>query len=310
MTRQMGRRELLKSALAATAATGLSGVASDWIRETRAAEAAMPTRRLGKTGHDVSIFSLGGVGTVAQDGERDAAVEIVNHALDLGVNYIDTAADYGGGTSESHIGEVMKERRDEVFLATKSHVYDYDGVMRMCEESLERLQTDYLDLYQHHRVQDLERLDRIAQPDGALRAFEQLRDEGVVRHLGITSHTPHIMTEALERHDYDCVLITINPAHMVYGTPYDAEDLTAFLAKAAEKDVGVIAMKVLNSGNILERGLNVEQALRYALSREPVSTACVGITELPQLDENVEVARNFEPLSEEELEELEQLAQD
>ncbi|MFP4191446.1 MAG: aldo/keto reductase [Candidatus Hydrogenedentota bacterium] len=310
MTRQIGRRELLKSALAATAAAGLGGLASDWVRGARAAEATMPTRRLGKTGHDVSIFSLGGVGTLSQDGEGDAGVEIVNHALDLGVNYIDTAADYGSGLSESRIGEVMKERRDEVFLATKSHVYDYDGVMRMCEESLERLQTDHLDLYQHHRVQDLERLDRIAQPDGALRAFEQLRDEGVVRHLGITSHTPHIMTEAIDRHDYDCVLITINPAHMVYGTPYDADDLTAFLAKAAEKDVGVIAMKVLNSGNILERGVSVEQALRYALSREPVSTACVGITELPQLDENVEVARSFEPLSAEELAELEELAQD
>lgn len=310
MTRQIGRRKLLKSALAAAAAMGLGGLATDWGQKVRASEAAMPTRRLGKTGHDVSIFSLGGVSTLARDGERDAAVEIVNHALDLGVNYIDTAADYGGGVSESHIGEVMKERRDEVFLATKSHVYDYDGVMRMCEESLERLQTDYLDLYQHHRVQDLERLDRIAQPDGALRAFEQLRDEGVVRHLGITSHTPHIMTEALERHDFDCVLITINAAHMVYGTPYNSEDLTAFLAKAAEKDVGVIAMKVMNNGNVLERGLSSEQALRYALSREAVSTACVGISELWQLDENVEVVRNFEQLSPEELEELEQLAQD
>lgn len=310
MTRQMGRRELLKSALAATAATGLGGVASDWVRDARAAEAAMPTRRLGKTGHDVSMFSLGGVAALVRDGERDNALQIINRALDLGVNYIDTAADYGGGESESRIGEVMKERRDEVFLATKSHVYDYDGVMRMCEESLERLQTDYLDLYQHHRVQDLERLDRIAQPDGALRAFEQLRDEGVVRHLGITSHTPHIMTEALERHDYDCVLITVNPAHMVYGTPYDAEDLTAFLAKAAEIDVGVIAMKVMNNGDVLDRGLSSEQALHYALSREPVSTACVGITELWQLDENIEVARNFEQLSQDELEQLEQLAQD
>ena len=309
MDRQIGRRALLKSALAATAASGLGRYAVGEMRDAFASENAMPTRRLGKTGHEVSMFSLGGVSTMSREGERDAALEIINHALDLGVNYIDTAADYGAGVSESHLGEVMKDRRDEVFLATKAHVYDYDGVMRMCEESLERLQTDYLDLYQHHRVQNIELLDRIAQPDGALPAFERLREEGVARHIGITSHTPHVMTEALARHDFECVLITINPAHMVYGTPYNADDLTTFLATAAEKDVGVIAMKVVNNGDILERGLTAEEAIHYALSRQAVSTACLGITEANQLDENVAAAHTFQQLSEEELEELEQRVQ-
>ncbi len=310
MDRQIGRRALLKSALAATAASGLGRYAVGGMRDAFASENAMPTRRLGKTEHEVSTFSLGGVSTMSREGERDAALEIINHALDLGVNYIDTAADYGAGVSETHLGEVMKDRRDEVFLATKAHVYDYDGVMRMCEESLERLQTDYVDLYQHHRVQDIELLDRIAQPDGALPAFERLRDEGVVRHIGITSHTPHVMTEALERHDFECVLITINPAHMVYGTPYNADDLTTFLATAAEKDVGVIAMKVVNNGDILARGLTAEEAIHYALSRQAVSTACLGITEVNQLDENVAAAHTFQQLSEGELEELEQRVQD
>ncbi len=309
MDRQIGRRALLKSALAATAASGLGRYAVGGMRDAFASENAMPTRRLGKTEYEVSTFSLGGVSTMSREGERDAALEIINHALDLGVNYIDTAADYGAGVSESHLGEVMKDRRDEVFLATKAHVYDYDGVMRMCEESLERLQTDYLDLYQHHRVQNIELLDRIAQPDGALPAFERLREEGVARHIGITSHTPHVMTEALARHDFECVLITINPAHMVYGTPYNADDLTTFLATAAEKDVGVIAMKVVNNGDILERGLTAEEAIHYALSRQAVSTACLGITEANQLDENVAAAHTFQQLSEEELEELEQRVQ-
>ena len=305
MSHRIGRRDLLKSVLATTAATGLGAFAGGQHWPANAAEnTTMPKRRLGKTGYEVSIFSLGGQSTLEQDGTRDASLEIINHALDLGVNYIDTAVRYGGGISETYIGEVMADRRDEVFLATKSHDYSYDGTLRLCEQSLERLQTDHIDLYQHHAVDGFDELDQIGGDDGALRAFNRLQDEGVITFKGITGHTPALMTEAIERHDYDCVLISLNAADMNLNGP---EDMDEFLEKAAEKDVGVIAMKVVSRGSVLDRGVNMQQALSYTLS-QPVATAIVGITEVGQVDEDVEIARNFDVLSGEELDAIREIA--
>jgi len=305
MSHRIGRRDLLKSVLATTAATGLGAFAGGRALPIHAAEnATMPKRRLGKTNYEVCIFSLGGQSTLEQDGTHDASLEIINHALDLGVNYIDTAERYGGGISETYIGEVMQDRRDEVFLATKSGDYSYDGTLRLCEESLERLQTDHIDLYQHHAVDDFAELDQIGGEDGALQAFNRLQDEGVISFKGITGHTPALMTEAIERHDYDCVLISLNAADMNLNGP---EDMDEFLEKAAEKDVGVIAMKVVSRGSVLDRGVNMQQALSYTLS-QPVATAIVGITEVGQVDEDVEIARNFDVLSGEELDAIREIA--
>ncbi len=308
MTHQIGRRELLKSALAATAATGLSRLAPGRVRNVHAADNALPKRRMGKTGYEVSLLSLGaGLPPIRHEDDPEAAVELINHVLDVGINYIDTAESYG--VSEINLGEVMKDRREEVFLVTKSYEDTYDEALRATEASLERLQTDYLDMCKHHAVMSMEALDQVGSSDGALRALERLRDEGVIRHIGITSHTPAVMTEALERHDFECVLIPINPAHMIYGGSYDPEELEEFLASAAEKDVGIMAMKVLNNGDVLNRGVTVEEAIRYALSKTGVCSACVGMTSLQEVDENVEIVRNFQEMSGEEQAELEQRAQ-
>ncbi len=304
----IGRRQLLKSTLAGAAGLSFGRTGIERLATLAGAEekvCSMPKRRLGRTGHEVTIFSLGGEAAVDRPDNEDEAVEIINHALDIGVNYIDTAPRYGRGVSEEHIGKVMKERRDEVFLATKSHDYSYDGTMRLVEQSLERLQTDYLDLYQHHAVDRESQLDQIGRPDGAFHAFEKLQDEGVIKYKGITGHSPRIILEALDRNDYDCVLITLNAAHMTMSHP---EYMEEFLSVAAERDVGVIAMKVISRGGVLERGLTMEQALNYTLSF-PVATAIVGISELWQLDENAKIACNFEKLSEEERAELERIAQ-
>ena len=131
-------------------------------------QTALPThplfkRPLGKTGFQTTLYGLGGLYTVSKHDRHDEAVEIINRAIDLGVNYIDTSARYGGGASELNIGTVMKERRDEVFLATKSDDYTYDGTMALVRQSLRRLQTDHIDLYQHHqlgRIVHLEQLQR------------------------------------------------------------------------------------------------------------------------------------------------------
>jgi len=265
----------------------------------------IPKRPLGKTGHQVTIYGLGGLFTTSRHDRHDEAVEIVNRALDLGVNYIDTSALYGNGASELNIGTVMRERRDEVFLASKSHDYTYDGTMALVEQSLRRLQTDYLDLYQHHFLGRLGQLEQLQQENSARQAFERLRDKGVIRYIGVTGHSSRVLADALEDYPYDCALITLNAAREVMDDP---EDLDRFFHLAQEKEVGVIAMKVVERGALIERGLGMRQLLRYVLSY-PVATAVVGIADVAHLEENVRIASAFEPLSEQEMAEIRALAQ-
>ncbi len=255
-------------------------------------DGGMPMRPLGRTGYSVALFSLGGQATIERRGQDEKAHEIINRALDLGVNYIDTAPSYGGGISETYIGRVMRDRRDEVFLATKSHDYSYAGTMRLIEQSLQRLQTDRIDLYQHHNVGSLRQLERITAEDGALRAFLELQERGVVKHIGITSHSPRVLLRALELDVYDCMLITLNPAG---ASMQDRGYLEAFMEKAREREVGVIAMKVVGRGTLVGGRASMKELLRYALSF-PVATAVIGISEVWQVDDNVGIASDFEPL--------------
>lgn len=299
---------MLKTTLAAAAgctlggALGLGGLSNAFAAAGGAP--AIPTRRLGKTGLDVPIFSLGGQSTIEQPGKRGEAVAIIQRALDLGLNYIDTSHIYGNGVSESHIGEVMKTRRGEVFLATKSREFSYDGAMRMIEGSLQRLQTDHVDLYQHHNVSTDAALDEVLAHDGARKAFEKLHTEGVVRHLGISGHSSRVLKRAIESVDMDCVLITVNPAHIAMTDPDHLDD---FMTTAVDKRVGVIAMKVTGRNQLLRRHpITMEQAMRYTLSF-PVATAIIGITEVGQLDENFRIARQFRPMTDAEMAELESL---
>jgi aryl-alcohol dehydrogenase-like predicted oxidoreductase len=260
----------------------------------------LPTRVLGKTGVPITILGLGGLYTTSMASRRDEAVQIVNRAVDIGINYIDTSAVYGEGGSETNIGYVMKERRNEVFLATKSQDYTYDGTMRLLEQSLMRLQTDHLDLYQHHNLNS-QTLQQLRGRNSARAAFEKLRNDGTVRFIGVTSHSSRVLADALEDYPYDCALITLNAAREIMDDP---DHLDRFFRIAREKQVGVIAMKVVSLGNLINRGFNIRQLLPYALSY-PDSTAIIGISNIPVLEENVRAAKEFKPMSEQEMRNLE-----
>ncbi len=254
----------------------------------------MPKRPLGRTGFEVSLFSLGAQGVIEQAGSEEESQAIIHRALDLGVNYIDTAPSYGNGVSERNLGEVMKHRRDEVFLASKTHDRSYDGTLRLIESSLERLQTDHLDLYQLHNIRTQSDLDRAFARNGAVRAMERLRDDKVIRFLGITGHRdPAILRKGIERYDFDCILLALNAADK-HHLPFQDD----VLPQAVERGLGVIAMKVPAHGRILRPdGVpTMEKALRYVWTF-PVSTAIVGISRMAQLEENISIARAFEPYS-------------
>lgn len=278
---------------------------SNETKHSDTAGGLLPTRPLGKTGEQVTLYGLGGLFTLARHDRHQQAVEIIHRAIDLGINYIDTSALYGNGASELNIGSVMKERRNEVFLASKCHDYTYDGAMALVKQTLARLQTDHLDLYQHHFLGRLGQLEQLQQKHSAREAFEHLREQGVIRYIGVTGHSSRVLADALEDYPYDTALLTLNAARAVMDDPADLE---RFFRVARERQVGVIAMKVVERGSLIQRGLKMERLLPYVLSH-PVSTAIVGITEIAHLEENVRIARAFQPLSAAEMAAIEAEAQ-
>ncbi len=257
---------------------------------------AMPTRNLGRTGYRTAIFSLGGQAAIEKANNDEIAVPIVERALDLGVNYIDTAAAYGRPDrwSQRYIGQVIKRRRREAFLATKTHDRTRDGSLRLLEDSLTLLQTDHLDLWQIHNLTRMEQLDQIFADDGAVKALLEAREQKIVRHLGVTGHAdPHVLAEAIRRFPFDTILMALNAADKHHLSFIDH-----LLPLAVEKQMGIIGMKVPARGRILggSNGLSMREAYNYVLSL-PISTVIIGVDSIPQLEENIALARTFNPLN-------------
>ena len=324
------RRDLLKLGTAATVGFLARGAAAapgpaPGLPSNPLAPGSMPTRNLGRTGYRVGLFSLGGQAAIEKADNAAEAVPIIERALDLGVNYIDTSARYGGPErwSERYIGEVMKRRRPEAFLATKTHDRTRDGSLKLLERSFELLQTDHVDLWQLHAVSRMEEVEQIFAPGGAIEALTRAREQGLVRFLGITGHAdPDVLAEALRRFPFDTVLMAVNAAD-----PHHLPFRRTLLPLAVEKEMGIIGMKIPARGRILSSWtppppetqrssqratrpgtLTMGEAMRYVLSL-PVSTVIVGCDSVAQLEENVRIARTFTPLSDAQMAVLEQRAE-
>jgi len=328
--RRQGRREFLKAGGAVTAALLTTSALADTPKKLPAlpsnpkTPAAMPTRNLGKTGYKVGIFSLGGQGSLEKANNFDVAMPIIERALDLGVNYIDTSSIYGGPErwSEQYVGRVMAHRRNEAFLATKTIQRSRDGSLRMIEKSLQLLQTDHVDLWQLHDVGTMTDVNAIFAKGGAMEALLEMKEQKVVRFLGITGHyRPDALMECIRRYSFDTILMAMNAAD-----PHHFSFNTELLPLAVEKQMGVIGMKVPGRGRILSSWtpppieqqkhswegmvlaptpgtLTMREAMYYTLSR-PVSTIIVGCDSVAQLEENVRLAREFTPLSDTQAAEL------
>ena len=309
MPDDLTRREFVKLGVTGAAALAVGpGLAS--------AAPPMPERPLGRTGHMVRLFSLGGQASIEQADKHDVSIAIINRAIDLGVNYIDTAAAYGrprtpdtprwelNGISQTYIGEVMATRRKEVFLASKTDDRTRDGSLKLLEQSLKLLKTDHLDLWQLHNIMRDEQVEQIFAKDGALEALLKARDQKMVRFLGITGHyDPAVLYRALERFDFDTILMALNPAdrHLL---PFQ----TDLLALANRKKMGVIGMKIPARDRLFRPdGIStMKQAMGYTLTL-PVSTVIIGCKTVEQLEENISIAKNFTPLPAAEMARLEGL---
>jgi aryl-alcohol dehydrogenase-like predicted oxidoreductase len=304
---KLSRRRFVRTIVGSAAAATLIGHGTGSIEafaKTIGDESDMPLRPLGKTGYKAKIFSLGGQATLEEPDRDDEANAIINRAIDLGVNYIDTSRVYGRGVSETYIGRVMKTRRKEVFLASKTRDRSYDGSMRSLDESLKALQTDHLDLWQLHNIRTQEDLDQIFAKDGAIKALEKARDEKKVRFVGITGHKdPFILRKGIEQYPFDSILMALNAADK-----HRSSFIDNLLPVAVEKKMSIIGMKVPARGKIFREGgiTTMKQAMSYVLTL-PVSSIIVGISNVKELEENIRIAREFRPLTDAQMKELEEL---
>jgi predicted aldo/keto reductase-like oxidoreductase len=250
----------------------------------------METRPFGKIDRKFPILSFGGQRIVDEHNcTEEEAIKIVNSAIDRGIQYFDTAWIYSQGQAESRLGKVVKERRSEMWLATKTWDTTKDGALKQLETSLSRLHTDHVNEWRLHNVWDFERLDEFTGKGGALEAAIQARDEGLIQHISISCHTdPQILVEALRRFPFDSALIATSALdHFMYSF------VEEFLPVANSQGVATIGMKVMGLGSLTHE---VERSLRYAFSL-PLSTVIVGMESMAQLDENLAIAEAFTPMT-------------
>ena len=254
----------------------------------------IPQRKLGKTGVNVTIMGLGGEGVLRTFGHEKEAERLINSAIDLGINYFESARAYSG--SESYYGIALKGRRKDIFLTSKSHARDRKGAIAHLQTTLRNMKTDHLDLWQVHDVRTEDEIDEIFGKGGAIEAFIEAKEKGLTRFIGVTGHhDPAIIRKCLERFDFDTVLIPVNPAE-----PHYKSFVSHVIPFAAEKQIGIIAMKVYLRGLAAQiNPTGLQHFYRYTLSHS-VSTAVIGCDTVEQLEENVRFASSFTPMSPEE----------
>jgi aryl-alcohol dehydrogenase-like predicted oxidoreductase len=270
----------------------------------------MKRRALGRTGHESIIVTLGGAVFIYPIGEKEGD-GFVKYALDRGVNHIDVAPTYGD--AEVRLGKWVKEYRDDIFLACKTGKRTKSEAAEELRRSLERLQTDHFDLYQFHGLDDPEELKKVTGEDGALRAFEEAKEEGLINHIGITSHNPENIMRALGSCELDTVLLPVN--YVLHAHPEPRNDYVPVLEKARELNIGVIAMKSVAKGPYPteERTRDtwyepfttpeeVEEALRFTLSQHVTTAATSSDLEIARM--MIDSAEDFAPMDDEEQESL------
>jgi len=255
------------------------------------------TRSLGKMGFNASILGMGGIYICR--GEEADGIAILNRAFEHGINYYDTATQYGNGESERRIGLWLKQlqsegRRGEVFVATKTLSRGYDTAANEIERSFSRLKTPYIDLLQLHSINDLGTWGTVSGRNGSLRAIEAAKASGRIKFIGITGHKdPSVILRAIEEYPFDSVLVPLGITDRIH-VPFVKEVLPACL----EKGISVVAMKVFAEGKLVSAGADLQRCLHYTLSL-PVSTAIIGMASIEQVEMNIAWTKAFQGMTEE-----------
>jgi hypothetical protein len=246
----------------------------------------MEMRRLGRTGLQVTAIGCGGIPIFRA--AKPEAVKVLRYAIDKGINYFDTARGYDQGGSEERLAEAVKGQRHKVVIASKATVRTKEEMAKAIDESLGALQVDMIDVYKCHHVITPEEWAQVSGPGGALEALREARQKGKIRFIGISGHRPEVLAEAVKTGEIDVLLIPFN-----FVKDEAAELLFPY---TMAHDVGVTIMKPLG-GSLFQ---HADICLRWILQHEAVSTICVGMWKTWEVDQNVEVGRNPEPLDAEE----------
>jgi len=298
----MERRDFLKTAaaasVAATTTSALTQSPASTSATTRPQSPDMIYRQLGTTGETVSAIGLGGF-HIGKQADPNESIKLIHTAIDHGITFMDNCWDYNDGISEVRMGQALRNGyRDKVFLMTKLDGRTVTEYNKQLEQSLGRLQTDVIDLVQFHEVIRMEDPDRIFADDGAIHAAMAARKAGKIRYIGFTGHKDpavHLrMLETAKAHGFhfDTVQMPVNvmDAHFRSFTQQ-------VIPVAKEQGIGILAMKTFGDHFILEsKTVEPIEALHYGLS-QPVSVVITGIDSLPILNQALEAARTFKPLT-------------
>jgi aryl-alcohol dehydrogenase-like predicted oxidoreductase len=263
----------------------------------------VPRRDLGRTGEKVSALGLGGYHLGDISTEREA-IRIIHEAIDAGVTFMDNAWEYHEGKSEERMGKALVDQRQSVFLMTKvcTHGRDAKVAMRQLEQSLRRLKTDYLDLWQVHELAYYNDPERHVAPGGVLEALDLAKQQGKVRFVGFTGHKdPEIHLRMLSYgYPFDTVQMPLNCFDATFRS-FEQHVLPELQARG----IAALGMKSLGGeGEMVEKkAVTAQEALRYAMSL-PVATTISGIDSVRVLHQNLRIARGFEPMSAQEMQAL------
>ena len=296
----VSRRDFLKTASAGAALTLAAG--GVYAEEKN----VLPTKTLGKTKVKVPILGLG----TAPAGYRSEkeAIAFFNQCIDSGLTYLDTAPEFAGyGKAQVYLGPVLKERRKEVFLVTKCFEPNGEKALKLLKKNLAELQVEQADLvYAHSIGDDKMPPEKIYAADGVCKALEKAQRDGLTRFIGVSGHNrPDRFLKALQEWDYD---VQMNAVSMVARHIYDFEHKV--WPRAAKKGIGLAAMKVFGGATSTPKGARMpdalkRSALRYALGIPQVSVVVVGIHDAEELKQNLGWLKEYKPLTEAELKELE-----
>lgn len=303
MDKNINRRRFVKTSIAATAGLSLLPQSGFSMGRNPFDPKNLPVRKLGKTGLKVPLIGFGAGSRWMSIQDDEKALSILEYALDNGVYYWDTAANYGNDriSSEERIGKILKDKRDKVLLVTKTHHREADEAKASIEQSLKRLRTDYIDILHVHAIKSTEDAESLGEKGKVLEVLHDYRDQGIIKHIGFTGHSSaEGMKRAAELYDFEVMMIAMN--HAVKGGAQDFEKHAVPVAH--KKGMGVVAMKVIRPRESVE-GIEPSSLLRYALSSEHFSIANIGTDSKEVLDANLEIIRNFKALSPSETEQLE-----
>jgi len=295
------RRQFIRAALA----SGLLA-SFDLDRLWAAPRNGIPYRKLGRTGEEVSIVGLGGF-HIGQKPTEEEAIRIVRTALDQGINFLDNCWDYNGGESEVRMGKALSGGgyRERTFVMSKIDSHSKAGAARQIDESLRRLQTDHIDLMQFHEVIRPDDPERIFAPGGSFEAMLEAKKAGKIRFIGFTGHKhPDIHLHMLEvaatqLFRFDTVQMPLN----VMDAHYESFGRKV-LPRLVEQEIGVLGMKPIGSGRILNsKTVEATECLHYAMNL-PTSVVITGCDSLEILEQALAAARSFRPLNQQQVDDL------